>query len=218
MASEKPARYESRQIIDWLRMVDSGEVALPSFQRSYVWKNQRIADYLTALFQNRPTGTFIILSTDAENDPVFVSRAIDGTSADRDRTRELILDGQQRLTALWRALTGQGSHRFFAVVKDITSRDMTVQNVVFHAKSSAMREESTAGQGWLPRRISFRSTFSTMGESMKRIRTTQGHSGGGAKQHVEAQSESKSTVRARRLEAAARTSASQQGVALLCGS
>ena len=138
MASEKPARYESRQIIDWLRMVDSGEVALPSFQRSYVWKNQRIADYLTALFQNRPTGTFIILSTDAENDPVFVSRAIDGTSADRDRTRELILDGQQRLTALWRALTGQGSHRFFAVVKDITSRDMTVQNVVFHAKSSAM--------------------------------------------------------------------------------
>lgn len=137
MASGKPARYESRQIIDWLRMVDRGEVALPSFQRSYVWKNQRIADYLTALFQNRPTGTFIILSTDAEHGPVFASRAIDGTSADQERTRELVLDGQQRLTALWRALTGEGNHRFFAVVKDIASRDLAVQRVVVHANSSA---------------------------------------------------------------------------------
>ena len=137
MASGKPARYESRQIIDWLRMVDRGEVALPSFQRSYVWKNQRIADYLTALFQNRPTGTFIILSTDAEHGPIFASRAIDGTSVDQERTLELVLDGQQRLTALWRALTGEGNHRFFAVVKDIANRDLAVQDVVVHANSSA---------------------------------------------------------------------------------
>ena len=35
-------------------MADSGAIALPNFQRSYVWPNQRIADYIAALFEDRP--------------------------------------------------------------------------------------------------------------------------------------------------------------------
>ena len=56
MPISKPARYEDRSILDWLKMADNGRIALPSFQRSYVWDNLRIENYLMAMFENKPTG------------------------------------------------------------------------------------------------------------------------------------------------------------------
>ncbi len=135
MPRSKPARYEHRQIHEWLKMADEGRIALPSFQRSYVWEKQRIADYLKALFENRPTGIFLTLES---QDPLqFVSRTLKGIDADDLTPDELVLDGQQRITSLWNALKGQESHRFYAQVEDLKNRKMNVTDVVFYFKTSS---------------------------------------------------------------------------------
>ena len=47
-----PPIYDSRSVKDWLEMADRGEVLLPNFQRSFVWKPKQTADYLMALLEN----------------------------------------------------------------------------------------------------------------------------------------------------------------------
>ena len=130
MPISKPARYEDRSILDWLEMADSGRIALPSFQRSYVWDNQRIANYLMALFENKPTGIFLILETSGRS-PQFVSRTLKGNAVDVDpaKIEELVLDGQQRLTSLWTVLRGTASRRFYIEVEDLNKRKMEVKQI-----------------------------------------------------------------------------------------
>ena len=118
-------------------MVDNGSIALPSFQRSYVWGTQRIADYLKALFENRPTGIFLILETN-NSEPQFVSRTLKGSSVDDDRTKiqELVLDGQQRLTSLWNALRGTAERKFYIEVEDLKKRNTEVKQITSYLGSS----------------------------------------------------------------------------------
>ena len=88
MSGFAPARFEKRRIQEWLEMAESGQLALPSFQRSYVWKNkQSVADYLSAVFRNRPTGIFLVLKTNGK--PQFPVRTIRGVEADPGQARSL---------------------------------------------------------------------------------------------------------------------------------
>ena len=140
MPISKPARYEDRSIHDWLEMADNGRIALPSFQRSYLWEAQRIANYLMALFENRPTGIFLILET-KNSEPQFVSRTLKGSaagSADPKAVQELLLDGQQRLTSLWNALKGTASRKFYIKVEDLTNRKMDVEAITSYLDNSAL--------------------------------------------------------------------------------
>ena len=135
MPFTKPARYEVRKVREWLVMADTGAIALPNFQRSYVWPNQRIADYLVALFENRPTGIFLILQVQGELS--FVSRTLKGVNASPEKAQELVLDGQQRLTSLWSALKGEADCKFYVRVEHLKSRRMTVNTVDFYSANSA---------------------------------------------------------------------------------
>ena len=133
MPISKTARYDGRSILDWLKMADNGSIALPSFQRSFSWDNQRIADYLMALFENRPTGIFLILET-SHSGPQFVSRTLKGSATgapDQTKVQELVLDGQQRLTSLWNALRGTAPGcKFYIEVKNLKNRNMEVKQII----------------------------------------------------------------------------------------
>ncbi len=122
------------------RSVGTGRSALPSFQRSYVWDNLRIANYLMALFENKPTGIFLILET-SDSGPQFVSRTLKGNAVDADpaEIEELVLDGQQRLTSLWNVLRGTASRRFYIEVEDLNNRNMEVKQITSYLDN--------AGQG-----------------------------------------------------------------------
>ena len=131
----KPATIREREIQDWLALAESGALALPSFQRSYVWKRPRlIADYLLAVLQNRPTGVFLLLETDGE--PQFESRTLRGIDADTATVKELLLDGQQRLTSLWQAFTGNARVAYFVEFTSLENRDFTVVDVVPESERS----------------------------------------------------------------------------------
>ena len=138
MPIQRTARYADRSVLDWLKMADNGSIALPSFQRSYIWDNQRIANYLSALFEDKPTGIFLVLETH-NGKPQFVSRALKGSDADLTEVKELLLDGQQRLTSLWNALRGTSDGcKFYIEVEDLTNRKMEVKQIIPYLDSSAM--------------------------------------------------------------------------------
>lgn len=123
--------YKRRSINDWLEMANTGALALPDFQRSWVWNPDKIRLYLKALFENRPTGTFLIL--ESADVPQFGFRGFSGMAARAEQPRELVLDGQQRLTALWLALGGeqhqQPKHRFYLKVKSLKESVLDVVDV-----------------------------------------------------------------------------------------
>ena len=97
---------DPRTIGKWLDVIQDGHLALPRFQRESVWKAPMTNKFLESvlLHPDRPVGTFLVLET-TSNEPVFPPRHFDGAEeADLNNCRDLLLDGQQRLTSLWKAL------------------------------------------------------------------------------------------------------------------
>jgi len=70
-----------------------------------------VAGLLTTVLRGLPSGVALILEVGGE--VPFISRPMAGAPRDGERVTELLLDGQQRLTALWRALTDNYTDRTF---------------------------------------------------------------------------------------------------------
>jgi hypothetical protein len=90
---------------DLLARADGGKLQLPDFQRSWVWDDDRIRSLLASVSVSFPIGAVMLLETGGQH-VRFKPRPLAGT---HERLREiapetLILDGQQRLTSLYRAL------------------------------------------------------------------------------------------------------------------
>ncbi|MFP3987144.1 DUF262 domain-containing protein [Streptomyces sp. E11-3] len=94
------------QISTVLDKVDSGELALPEFQRGYVWTRDQVRGFFQSLYRGYPIGGFLTWSTKAQ------TAATRGGSSDKDGTIQLLLDGQQRVTTLYGVLRGRPP-RFF---------------------------------------------------------------------------------------------------------
>jgi Protein of unknown function DUF262 len=92
----------NRNIRDWYGKVQRGEIKLPRFQRFEAWDQHRIASLVQTVIQNLPLGITLILEVGEEEK--FVSRYLKTAPESPNRVREHLLDGQQRLTALWRSL------------------------------------------------------------------------------------------------------------------
>lgn len=75
----------------------SGEIAIPEIQRPFVWEATKVRNLLDSLYRGYPVGYLI-----AWRNPTV--RLKDGTSAAGKR---VLIDGQQRVTALMAAILGQ---------------------------------------------------------------------------------------------------------------
>lgn len=80
-----------------LTWVKSGEIAIPEIQRPFVWDATKVRNLLDSLYQGYPVGYLI-----AWRNPSV--RLKDGTTSSGKR---ILIDGQQRVTALMAALLGQ---------------------------------------------------------------------------------------------------------------
>ncbi len=79
-----------------LTWVKSGEIAIPEIQRPFVWDAIKVRNLLDSLYQGYPVGYLI-----AWRNPTVKLK--DGTSSAGKR---ILIDGQQRVTALMAALLG----------------------------------------------------------------------------------------------------------------
>ena len=80
-----------------LAWVKSGEIAIPEIQRPFVWEPVKVRNLLDSLYQGFPIGYLI-----AWRNPTI--RLKDGTPSAGKR---ILIDGQQRVTALMAALLGR---------------------------------------------------------------------------------------------------------------
>lgn len=91
-----------------------GTIQLPDFQRSYRWDDDRIRELLVTVLRGHPMGVLMLLVTGGEHvhfQPRALERVTKDAAADKRELvepEELLLDGQQRLTSLYQALSGSG--------------------------------------------------------------------------------------------------------------
>ena len=97
-----------RNLLDLVKKAYEGEVALPDFQRNFVWKRQDIEELIKSLLENMFIGTFLIQEINPENPPfgtIYIRGAEEvNPNITLRKPRILILDGQQRLTSLFYAV------------------------------------------------------------------------------------------------------------------
>jgi len=106
-----------RKLSDWYERIRTGQLRLPRFQRFEAWDRGRVIGLLNTIIQNLPVGVTLLLEVgDKEK---FVSRPVATAPATGERVTEHLLDGQQRLTALWRALhNNYEGEKYFVYVPD----------------------------------------------------------------------------------------------------
>ena len=105
----------NRRLPDWLGRVRTGQLKLPRFQRFESWAHSEVETLLDSVLRGRPVGAALVLAV-GDREP-FVSRTIEGATSPTERTTEHLLDGQQRLTALWKVLNdGYENRTYFAVL------------------------------------------------------------------------------------------------------
>ena len=98
-------RIDQPFLQDLLKEIGSGKIQLPDFQRGWVWDNDRIRSLIASVSREFPIGSVLTLKA-KDTDIRFKTRFVEGVNiAGVHREPEtLILDGQQRLTALFQTL------------------------------------------------------------------------------------------------------------------
>jgi hypothetical protein len=86
--------------------IAAGELALPEFQRDFDWNDNDIRALLATLLKGWPAGNLLVMRGKPE---WFGIRPFDGAPAVR-APRLVVLDGQQRLTSVYRAIGDVGPY------------------------------------------------------------------------------------------------------------
>jgi hypothetical protein len=84
-----------------LDQVDLGAMALPEFQRGYVWNRDQVRGLMHSLYRKHPVGSLLVWMTKTENANAR------GDANLPPGTVKLILDGQQRITSLYGIIRGR---------------------------------------------------------------------------------------------------------------
>ena len=79
-----------------LTYIKTGEIAIPEIQRPFVWKPKQVRDLIDSLYTGYPTGYLIISQS-----PNMTLK--DGTKSEG---KKIMIDGQQRVTAMMTAIIG----------------------------------------------------------------------------------------------------------------
>lgn len=79
-----------------LGYIEAGDIAIPEIQRPFVWKGRQVRDLIDSLYNGYPTGYLIIW----QNPTVRIKNGQDAVG------KKVLIDGQQRITALMTAIAG----------------------------------------------------------------------------------------------------------------
>lgn len=83
-----------------LDFIDMGSIALPEFQRGYVWNRDQVRGLMSSLYRRHPVGSLLVWATNAEDAPTR------GEKKSVPGVVKLLLDGQQRITTLYGIIRG----------------------------------------------------------------------------------------------------------------
>ena len=86
-------QHPIQHVLSWIQ---AGEIAIPEIQRPFVWDSKKVRDFIDSLYRGYPVGYIIIW----QNPNVKLK---DGVSS---KGKKILIDGQQRITALMTAILG----------------------------------------------------------------------------------------------------------------
>ena len=91
------------KVADLLSDVKNGRIGLPDLQRPFVWKDNKVRELLDSMMKGYPIGYIMLWASpdDYEN-----TGYIGKNDKMYKRPDDLVIDGQQRLTALLAAMYG----------------------------------------------------------------------------------------------------------------
>lgn len=81
--------------------IDSGHMALPEFQRGFVWNRDQVRALMGSLYRRHPVGSLLVWTTGSEE------ASYRGTGELPPGVVKLILDGQQRMSSLYGVVRGK---------------------------------------------------------------------------------------------------------------
>lgn len=93
-----------RQLSDLLKDVRNGRIGLPDLQRPFVWKDNKVRDLYDSMLKGFPIGYIMLWESPADYEDKKSSIGI-GEKAYK-APKDLVIDGQQRLTALVASMYG----------------------------------------------------------------------------------------------------------------
>ena len=144
---------------DLLEEIGSGKLQLPDFQRDWVWDDYRIRSLIASVSQSFPIGAVMTLET-GHPDVCFKPRPIKGVDLTQiqKEPETLILDGQQRLTALFQSLMskqgvytldtrGKEHYRYYYLDMEQCIKDeINREEAVLSCRKDLLRLQSTRGE------------------------------------------------------------------------
>ncbi|ETD16535.1 MULTISPECIES: GmrSD restriction endonuclease domain-containing protein [Prevotellaceae] len=107
----------NRRIGDLLTDVQMGRIGLPDLQRPFVWKDNKVRELLDSMLKGFPIGFVMLWESPAEFEN---KRHIGSNDKAFSAPRDLIIDGQQRLTALLAAIKG-------VKIKDVNYKERNIR-------------------------------------------------------------------------------------------
>lgn len=115
----------NRDIKSLIGQIADGEIMLPEIQRGYVWRASQVAKLVESLYLGYPAGTLLLCKTD---EAAETRTAATGSGQGLPSVMPLyLLDGQQRLTSLYRVF-----------------KDHPAAQIVFNIETEAFQNQSNA--------------------------------------------------------------------------
>ena len=121
-----------------LESVHNREVALPDFQRDFVWDPKETEELIESICQNFPAGSLLQIKN--SHGFFFAPREVEGApKLNGHAPSYLVLDGQQRLTSLYQAFYGVGDHRYFIHFGGLIDKKDLEECVFYERQARATR-------------------------------------------------------------------------------
>lgn len=108
-----------------LDRIDNGSLALPVFQRGYVWNREQVRKLFTSLYLDYPVGSLLVWETSSPE------VKIRGDAPKPIAPLQLLLDGQQRMTSLYGVMRGREPHFFDGDANAFTRLQFHLEDEVF---------------------------------------------------------------------------------------
>ena len=108
--------------------IESGEIALPTFQRGYVWNRDQVRALFASLYARHPVGTLLIWKTASD------AAETRGDAPTPVGTVRLLLDGQQRMTSVFGVAYGTPPLFF-----DATGKANAFENLYFNCNTQTFQ-------------------------------------------------------------------------------
>ena len=120
-----------------LEQVDLGKMALPEFQRGYVWNRDQVRGLMHSLYRRHPVGGLLIWETNIDK-----AATRGGASVPMGGWVDLLLDGQQRITTLYGIMRGKAPAFFDGNVATFTGLHFNMVEETFEFYAPAKMHEN----------------------------------------------------------------------------